>query len=259
MTAATGISLPAVRNDTVIVRLEAARTALAEAKTIQQTKAIADVAAAAEIYAARQKLGEEAVDYAHAVKIDALRKLGELLKDAPKAKARFDGTSKEPSRNGAETLADMGLDKKTSSMAQKLASLPQKDFEAVRDGHEAVGKAIAKVDGTRKEPSKGTPKPAGDVAKIRSELIDLQGKYCDLLEKNNDLADVAKELNDKLEAFETTEPDEQQKLIASLQLSVRKKEAEIDRLRVQLRDANNENNALKREVKKLQRRAGVGQ
>lgn len=248
------LPLPAIRNDTVIVRLEAARTALSEAKTIQQSKSIADVAAAAEIYARRQKLGEEAIDFAHAVKIEALRKLGELLAETPKAKARFDGTSREPSKNGADTLAQMGIDKKTSSMAQKLAALPEKDFEAVRDGHEAVGQAIKKVDGTRKVPSKKVA-DKGD-GKARAELIALQGKYADLAEKNTDLADTARELSDKLEMYEAKEPDEQQKLIAQLQKQLQRKDQEIARLTTARNDCQHKVNELIRQLKMERKKRG---
>lgn len=243
------MNLPALRNDTVIVRLEAARAALAEAKTIQQSKAIADVAAAAEIYARRQKLGEEAIDYAHAVKIEALRKLGALLKETPKAKARFDGTSREPSKNGAETLSDLGLDKKTSSIAQKLAALPEKEFEAVRDGHEAVSKAIAKVDGSRKEPSKdkADKAEAPELTKLREQLVEVT-------EQRDDLTDTARELEDKLTAYENTDPDEQQKEIMRLQKRVLRLEGEVERLTRARNDCQAKNNELIREVKRLRNR-----
>lgn len=161
--------LPALRNDTVIVRLEAARTALSEAKTIQQSKTIADVAAAAEIYARRQKLGEEAIDFAHSVKIEALRLLGQIMAKTPKnsgskgqlnGKDSSGGTRKVPPEIQAPTLAELGVDKKTSSMAQKLAALPEKEFEEVKEGHKSIGQAIASVDGTREKPSKPASDPA---------------------------------------------------------------------------------------------------
>lgn len=213
------MSLPAIRNDTVIVRLEAARTALSEAKTIQQSKGIADVAAAAEIYARRQKLGQEAIDFAYAVKIEALRKVGELLEDTPKAKARFDGSSKEPSKNGAATLKELGLDKKTSSIAQKLAALPEKDFEAVRDGHEAVGKAIARVDGSKKEPSK--PKVIVASPEIEKLYEAVKGE---LTETKESLAEMTM-LAESAKAFEEkTEFKEMQILRIELQSAKRRRD-----------------------------------
>lgn len=141
-----------VQHDPVIVRLMQASTALAEAKSIQQTKSILDVAAAAEIYAKRQQLGEDAIGIAHAIKIEALRKLGEMLKDAPKSDGARGlggggtrGSKKEPRVNAPPTLSELGLDKKTSSVAQKLAELSEEAFEQVRDGHETIARAIAAV------------------------------------------------------------------------------------------------------------------
>lgn len=137
-----------IQHDPVILRLMDASKALTEAKSIQHTKSIVDVAAAAEIYAKRQQLGEDAVGIAHSIKIEALRKLGEMLKDAPKnTGAAGIGTSAVPKENRTTTptLADLGLDKKTSSIAQKLAELPDDAFEQVKDGHQTVANAIMAV------------------------------------------------------------------------------------------------------------------
>lgn len=147
-------------------------------------------------------------------------------------------------------LGDELRDGKVSAKtAAEVANLPPKKRE----------KAVQAIKAGEEPPLPKPKKADGDVEKVRAELIDLQGKYADLLEKNAEIADVARELNDKLEAFETTELDDQQKLIADLQKKLRVKDAEIDRLRIQIRDANNKNNELIREVKKLQRRAGIGQ
>lgn len=144
------------QNDSVIISLQRASTALAEAKTIQHTKKIIDVSAAAEIYAKRQHLGEAAVAMATSIKVEALRKLGEMLKATPKAtggdaqRTRFQKSTESP-----ETLAELGIDKKTSSVAQALANLSDAAFEEVREGNETVSKAIAKV----KEAKAATPPP----------------------------------------------------------------------------------------------------
>lgn len=62
-----------------------------------------------------------AIDFAHSIKIEALRKVGEMLKDTPKNSGTIRrGTKSEP-RDETPTLTDLGLDKKTSSIAQKLA------------------------------------------------------------------------------------------------------------------------------------------
>ena len=105
------------KTDSVVAKLDIARTALAEAKTIQETKIILDTAAAAEIYARRQKLGDEAISYATSIKIEALRQLGNMLKETPRQKPgeyqRYQMGTVAPSLN------DLGIDKKVSSLAQK--------------------------------------------------------------------------------------------------------------------------------------------
>ena len=157
-------NIKVIESDSVIVSMTRAATALAEAKTIQQTKKILDVAAAAEIYARRQKLGEEAEDLAASIKVDAMRKLGEMLKAAPKAKGELRrGAKLEPRGNDAPKLADLGLSKKESAVAQKLAALSDSEFKQVRDGHVTVAKAIAAVTATKPEP-KSSPVPAAKTA-----------------------------------------------------------------------------------------------
>lgn len=142
-----------MQTDIVVQKLDAARTALAEAKTIQETKRILDVAAAAEILARRQKLGEEAILYATAIKVEALAQLGRMLKGTPRNKGvRLVGGSKKYS-GGSEvippddipTLAELGLDKKTSKLAQDVASLPPEKLEAVKNGIVSLSKVNAHV------------------------------------------------------------------------------------------------------------------
>nr|ADI23837.1 hypothetical protein [uncultured gamma proteobacterium HF4000_48E10] len=80
-----------------------------------------------------------AASHSHALKVEALAGLGELLKKQPKAKesrGRGPGRGKggavvEPPFNEPPTLADMGIDKKTSSLAQRLASLSEVERNAV--------------------------------------------------------------------------------------------------------------------------------
>jgi N6-adenosine-specific RNA methylase IME4 len=136
-----------VGTDLVVRNIDKARLALYEAKTMQEAKQIMDMAGAAEVYAKRQGLSQEAIDYAHSIKIEALRRLGEMLDQTPDAKSgpkRQLGSRPEP--NSVPTNAELGISKKTSSIAQKLASLPQKQFEQVRAGTETITKAIREVE-----------------------------------------------------------------------------------------------------------------
>jgi hypothetical protein len=65
------------------------------------------------------------IDTVHDIKIEALRRLGELLKVTPKnvgAKGSIvTGSVRAPVKDETPTLAD--IDKKTSAVAQKLAHL----------------------------------------------------------------------------------------------------------------------------------------
>ena len=73
-----------------------------------------------------QQLGEEAIGYAHAVKIEALSRLGELLKPMPKNPGtRTVGSPKGVSKGGSvlappmdiPTYASLGIDKRTGMIA----------------------------------------------------------------------------------------------------------------------------------------------
>jgi hypothetical protein len=155
-----------IESDSVVISMMRANSALAGAVTVSQTKKIMDVARAAEIYAKRQHLSDEAIGQATSVKVEAMRKLGEILQATPKntgvrGKAGpgrgKPGTKVEPGFNDAPTLDELGLTKKESAVAQKLASLPEKAFEQVRDGSLTITKAIAAVDASK--PPAPTIKP----------------------------------------------------------------------------------------------------
>ena len=102
------------------------------ASTIHQAKLVADAAAAQQVFAKRQQLGEDIIGYAHEIKIHALSRLGELLAAMPKAtggdaqRTRFRKSTESP-----PTLSDLGIDKKTSAVAQQLAVLPSETRNAV--------------------------------------------------------------------------------------------------------------------------------
>jgi hypothetical protein len=83
------------------------------------------------VYARRQQLGEESIAFAHRVKIEALARLGDLLKEAAdrgervtRQTARASSSERELDALTLPTLADYGISKKVSASAQQLASLP---------------------------------------------------------------------------------------------------------------------------------------
>lgn len=148
--------LPArVMADKVVAKLHEAERALQHASTIHQAKIVADVAAAQEVFAHRQRLGETVTGYAHEIKIYALTKLGELLREMPKATGGQPYQKKPGKATGsslvpvASTLADLGLDKKTAHVAQQLADLPVPVRDAIAKRETSF--ADARRDQKRKE------------------------------------------------------------------------------------------------------------
>jgi phage N-6-adenine-methyltransferase len=164
--------------DLVLLKLDSARFALSEAKTIQETKKILDVASAAEILAKRQQLGEEAISYATSIKVEALKQLGMMLKETPKneggwrQKKASCSTELEP-QELPPTLADMGLDKKTSKLAQDIANLPDKQLEAVKNGVVSLSRAVSNNHISDGSDDWYTPKEIINSAKIVMGSIDL--------------------------------------------------------------------------------------
>src|SRR5207244_6259503 len=67
-----------------LARLETARRLLAEVRSVDDVKAIHDLAEAARIYARQARLGLEAQNDSAEIKLRAERKLGELLTALPK-------------------------------------------------------------------------------------------------------------------------------------------------------------------------------
>jgi ParB family chromosome partitioning protein len=134
--------------DSVIERLSKASEMLVEAKSMQEVKKIMDVAGAAKIYARRQQLGQDAVQHARSIELEAMRRLGELLAETPKnqgAKAGKTGTKSVPLLDETPTLAELGVDKKISSLSQQLARMPKKEFEQVKEGVVSMSEALKMV------------------------------------------------------------------------------------------------------------------
>jgi N6-adenosine-specific RNA methylase IME4 len=126
----------------VVQRLREAERALARASRANQAKLIVDVATAQLVFAKRQKLGEDVIAYAFEIKTHALVRLGELLADVDMAvggRPLKTGTPKEPV---LPTLADLGVDKKTSAIAQRLAAFPPETREAIARRETTIAQAI---------------------------------------------------------------------------------------------------------------------
>lgn len=143
------MSTALAKPDAIIARLDQANQALTAARDEVDAKKVVDIARAVEVYAKRQKLSEEAIASATALKIDAMTLMGEFLEQADKAdggdaqRTRFQkGTESPP------TLRESGISKKESMHAQSLAKVKKSNpdlHEKVRAGKASVTSAHVEV------------------------------------------------------------------------------------------------------------------
>jgi hypothetical protein len=120
-----------------LIRYDAMVAAIAKCHRKDEIQQIRNKAA--QIRAAAKIANDKAaVSMATAIRFRAERRLGQLLKEQPKNQGTLKRGSAVPERNhGTPTLAQMGIDKKLSMTAQKLADVPDKEFD------DAVDTAIA--------------------------------------------------------------------------------------------------------------------
>jgi N6-adenosine-specific RNA methylase IME4 len=120
--------------DQPLITVDAALHARASAKTPDELITLANQATALEVYARRAKLGMVAQNRCAELRLRAERKLGELLTTTP----RLHGRPKSvPDENTLPSLSDLGVrDRKLSHRAQRLAAIPQRDFDSwLRQAH----------------------------------------------------------------------------------------------------------------------------
>lgn len=136
---------------TELVRYDAACKALAEARSVDEVRDLRDKSEAVRIYARQAKNKQLEIDAAE-IRLRAERRLGELLAAAPKNQgAATEGIGKrgakgEPRYDQPPTLRDLGIDKKLSARAQKLAAVPEREFESqMADWRERVGQETERV------------------------------------------------------------------------------------------------------------------
>jgi hypothetical protein len=133
----------AARQPQALVKYEAACRALAECKAVDEVKAWADKAAAMQAYGRMAKDKSLEVDAAE-IRLRAERRLGEMLLDqkagpglASGARGQLAGKKAggqalvtHEGQKTAPKLADAGISYDLSSRAQKLAAVPEAEFEA---------------------------------------------------------------------------------------------------------------------------------
>jgi len=178
-----------------LVRYEHAKRAIAEYKTVDEVKDFRDKALAIEAYA------KQANDYdlehdAAAARVRAERKCGELLRDQEKAKGTdyggtgHDSRAARPSFSPPKTLSEMGITKDQSSKWQKLAAVPEDEFE------DAVSNRGAKPSANNILKTKQEP-----AERMDATVLWWWGRLCDM-EKgkfSTPLASVVSEMTDAMQ------------------------------------------------------------
>lgn len=124
---------PPADEQRAMIKLGDATRMLAEVRDAPGAKKLMDLAAAAELYARKAKLGEEAVKYAGGIKLDAERLLGGYLKSL----IGIQGETTSPENTEKSKTAiykDLGISTQTASEAQRLHGLSDEEFAPVKSG-----------------------------------------------------------------------------------------------------------------------------
>lgn len=129
-----------------IAALERARTALMEAKSVKEVKAVRDMAETARQLCKKARLGLEIQNEAARVKLDAERKAGVMLADM---KLRG-GDRKSNLHDASLKLEDLGIESTQSHRWQRLSLLPDDEYNdhverCVESGKELTTADVAKL------------------------------------------------------------------------------------------------------------------
>ena len=251
---------------TELVKFEAACKALAECRSVDEVKSWSDKAAAMQAYGRMAKDKTLEVD-ASEIRIRAERRLGEMLiqqkADGGLSKgAAGSGVNQHSAKEvrsslkTAPKLSDAGISKDLSSRAQKLAAVPEAEFEAeVGAWRERVSNEGARVSarleaaGDREQKKRELAPPVE--SQVDDELSEAHDTIRDLAEENEKLRDnLAVEAMDESEEAKT----EAARTIAELRDQVATLERD-NRAIKQSRDAFQiENAELKKQVQILMRK-----
>lgn len=135
-------------NDNAIVKLDAARLALAECKTAMEAKHIADMAEAARVYLERTQASVETVNRATEIRLLAERQMGEFLKQMPKNKGGRpieSETTPEQGKDYVPTMKELGIPPKQAERANELADIPAGEFNQRLEDVKQAGDRITRA------------------------------------------------------------------------------------------------------------------
>jgi len=122
----------------MLAKYDAARFALQQAVAVDEVKDIRDKAQAMAAYA-KQAKDTELVQWATEIKVRAERRAGQMLAEMPKNEGKLNNSSRSYDTTTTK-LSDIGISKDQSSRWQKLAAVPDDQFEqAVAAAKEVAG------------------------------------------------------------------------------------------------------------------------
>lgn len=182
-----------------LARYESAKQALAEYKTVDEVKDFRDKALAVEAYAKQANDFDLEYDAATA-RVRAERKCGELLSAMDKAKGAAEagtnrGATPSTDARASKTLNEMGISYDQSSKWQKLAAVPEEEFEA----------AIS-LPGAKPSTNHILKKPASEPEpkRMNSDALWWWGRLCEM-ERNHrfniSVAAALDEMTDAMRAY----------------------------------------------------------
>lgn len=163
-----------------LVRYDAAKRAVAEYKTVDEVKDFRDKALAIEAYAKQANDYELEKDAAIA-RVRAERRCGQLLAETEKARGgeQYHRSSGATSATANKTLAEMGVTKDQSSQWQKLAQVPDDEFEqavstSLTGGTKPTAKNIVRMT--------SEPEPEPEPQRMDKQALWLWGRLRDMRE-----------------------------------------------------------------------------
>lgn len=129
-----------------LAKLERAAQLLAEVRTIDDAKKVADIATAAEVYARRAKLGLESQNIAAEIRLGAERIAGEMLAKLQRGTGGRPKTGDSVSRvsHYAAALKKADVTAKEAQRYQQVAAVPKRELDGWVAGKKKAGEEISR-------------------------------------------------------------------------------------------------------------------
>jgi hypothetical protein len=112
-----------------LVKLNKARQALIEAKTLTEIQEIRNIAKAVKAYAIAKNMGIEMKNEASEIEIRAIREMGKLIEQGQQKGEIRKQSDNQYSASTKKELANVGINKKESSTSKSFASISDNEFE----------------------------------------------------------------------------------------------------------------------------------